>query len=101
LLCLKVALRVHRTHRHAAEIQLLQQLADAALIQMNIEFGGDAVTQVMSFAGLLPSLDGRVGKSPAKAAAGHQGPLDPVTRSRPSTPMVRPRRMIRDGRPPY
>jgi len=39
LLCLKVALRVHRTHRHAAEIQLLQQLADAALMQMNIEFG--------------------------------------------------------------
>jgi len=46
LLCLKVALRVHRTHRHAAEIQLLQQLADAALVQMNIEFGGNAVTQV-------------------------------------------------------
>ena len=42
----KVALRVHRTHRHAAEIQLLQQLADAALVQMNIEFGGNAVTQV-------------------------------------------------------
>src|SRR5580704_12945668 len=34
------------TPRHAAEIQLLQQLADAALIQLNIEFGGDAVTQV-------------------------------------------------------
>jgi hypothetical protein len=30
-LCLKVALRVHGTPRHAAEIQLLQQLADAAL----------------------------------------------------------------------
>jgi hypothetical protein len=39
-------LRVHGTHRHAAEIQLLQQLTDAALMQMNIEFGGDAVTQV-------------------------------------------------------
>jgi len=37
LLCLKVALRVHGTHRHAAEIHLLQQLADAALMQMNIE----------------------------------------------------------------
>ena len=35
---------MHGTHRHAAEIQLLQQLADAALMQMNIEFGGDAVT---------------------------------------------------------
>ena len=35
-----------RTHRDAAEIQLLQKLADAALMQMNIEFGGDAVTQV-------------------------------------------------------
>ena len=32
-------------HRDAAEIQL-QKLADAALLQMNIEFGGDAVTQV-------------------------------------------------------
>src|ERR1700704_6675124 len=28
------------------EIQLLQKLADAALMQMNIEFDGDAVTQV-------------------------------------------------------
>src|SRR6202023_2938737 len=46
LLCLKVALRVHGTPRHAAEIQLLQQLADAALMQMNMEFGGDAVPQV-------------------------------------------------------
>ena len=46
LLRLKVGLRVHRTHRDAAEIQLLQKLADAALMQMNIEFGGDAVTQV-------------------------------------------------------
>src|SRR5580704_12437122 len=35
-----------RAHRHAAEIQLLQQLADTALMQMNFEFGGDAVTQV-------------------------------------------------------
>ena len=39
-------MRVHGTPRHAAEIQLLQQLADAALMQMNIEFGGDAVTQI-------------------------------------------------------
>jgi hypothetical protein len=38
--CLKVALRAHGTHRHAAEIQLLQQLADAAPMQMNMEFGG-------------------------------------------------------------
>src|SRR3982074_3501598 len=43
---LKVALRVHGTPRHAAEIQLLQKLADAALMQVNIEFGGDAVPQV-------------------------------------------------------
>src|SRR6202011_5297481 len=41
LLCLKVALRVLGTPRHAAEIQLLQQL-----MQMNMEFGGDAVPQV-------------------------------------------------------
>ena len=46
LLGLKVALRMHGTPRHAAEIQLLQQLADAALMQVNMEFGGDAVPQV-------------------------------------------------------
>ncbi len=39
-------MRVHGTHRYAAEIQLVQQFADATLMQMNIEFGGDAVTQV-------------------------------------------------------
>src|SRR3984893_8580566 len=42
------------THRDAAEIQLLQKLADAALMQMNIEFGGDAVTQV----GTAPAYHG-------------------------------------------
>ena len=35
-----------RAHRDAAEIERVQQLAGAALMQVNIEFGGDAVTQV-------------------------------------------------------
>ena len=46
LLCLKVALRVHGMPRHVAEIQPLQKLADAALMQVNMKFRGDAVTQV-------------------------------------------------------
>jgi hypothetical protein len=39
-------LRVQGTHGHAAEVQLLQKLADAALMQANMEFGGDAVPQI-------------------------------------------------------
>jgi hypothetical protein len=56
LLCLKVALRMHGTPRHAAEIQLLQQLADAALMQMNIEFGGDTVTRSAQRQRTTPSV---------------------------------------------
>jgi len=49
-------LRVHGTHRYAAEIQLVQQFADAALMQMNIEFGGDAVTQSAQRQRTTPSV---------------------------------------------
>jgi hypothetical protein len=60
---------VQGTHRRAAEIQLLQQLADAALIQMNMEFGGDAVTPV----GPAPAHDA--------VAAGGQGGADQLAQS--------------------
>ena len=49
-------MRVQGTHRHAAEIQLLQQLADAALMPVNIEFGGDAVTPVSTAPAPTPSV---------------------------------------------
>jgi hypothetical protein len=44
-LCLKAALRVQGAPRHAAEIPLLQPLADVALVRMNMESGVDAVTR--------------------------------------------------------
>ena len=46
LLSRKVALWVQRTHRNAAEVQLVEELADAAFMQRNRKFVCDAISQI-------------------------------------------------------
>ena len=46
LLCVLLLSLAPTVHAQDRTVETLQKLADAALMQMNIEFGGDAVTQV-------------------------------------------------------
>jgi hypothetical protein len=50
----KIGFRMQRTHGDAAEIQLVQQLTDTALMQLNGKFVHNAISQI----GTAPSVVG-------------------------------------------
>jgi hypothetical protein len=53
ILCRKIGFRMQGTHGDAAEIQLVQQLTDTALMQLNGKFVHDTISQI----GTAPSHD--------------------------------------------